>query len=175
MDEEGPGEEAECEEAEQVKYRKTEDEPTAREVEEHNMDHAVFRSWCPHCVKGKASAYGHRAREDKDQGIPRVCVDYVYMDDKQEQGEEKDMPILVVKDPHLKATFARVVPNKGVCGYAVNRLVRDLRNSGAQAGGDTVHGEGSHAQASCAGSWFGRPWRPQVCSMGRIVLVCCCR
>lgn len=33
--------------------------PREREVEEHNTDHRVFRSWCPHCVKGRGEAYGH--------------------------------------------------------------------------------------------------------------------
>ena len=38
---------------------KTEMVPSQREVEEHNLDHGVFRSWRPHCVKGRAESYGH--------------------------------------------------------------------------------------------------------------------
>ncbi len=34
------------EEAVRARARKTEAVPSQREVEEHNLDHAVFRSWC---------------------------------------------------------------------------------------------------------------------------------
>ena len=43
-----------------AKTRKTETVPSAKEVEEHNVDHGVFRQWCPHCVKGRAESYGHK-------------------------------------------------------------------------------------------------------------------
>ena len=117
----------EGEEGVKVKYRRTDEEPTAREVEEHNLDHATFRSWCPHCVKGKAVSYGHRAVEDREIGVPRVSIDYMFMHDKQVPGEEKGAPILVIKDSKTKVTWARAVPQKGVCPYAVKRLVKDLR------------------------------------------------
>ncbi len=42
------------EEAVRTKTRKTEVAPSMREVEEHSIDHATFRSWCPHCVNGRA-------------------------------------------------------------------------------------------------------------------------
>ena len=28
--------------------------PSQQEVDEHMLTHIPFRSWCPHCVKGKA-------------------------------------------------------------------------------------------------------------------------
>ncbi len=34
--------------------RKVEAVPSRKEVEERSLDHAVFRSWCPHCAKGRA-------------------------------------------------------------------------------------------------------------------------
>ncbi len=46
------------EEANAAKARKTEAIPSTKEVEEHNSDHSVFRSWCPHCVKGKQKHMG---------------------------------------------------------------------------------------------------------------------
>ena len=45
------------EEAVRARARKTGAVPSEREVEEHNLDHAAFRSWCPHCVKGRAGPY----------------------------------------------------------------------------------------------------------------------
>ncbi len=41
--------------------------PSEREVEKrNNLDHAVFRSWCPHCAKGESGGVG-RAREESAQ------------------------------------------------------------------------------------------------------------
>ena len=33
--------------------RRLPEEPTFEEVEAHNVDHANYREWCPHCVRGK--------------------------------------------------------------------------------------------------------------------------
>ena len=83
------------------------------------MDHAVFRSWCPHCVKGRAESYGH-VKKVKDEGAaPSVGVNYVYMHSEQEKEEEKGMPIIVTKDSKTKMIMAKVVPSKGVENYAV--------------------------------------------------------
>ncbi len=72
--------------------------PSDKEVEEHNLDHAVFRSWCPHCVKGRAESYGH-VRKAKDEGaVPTIGVDYTYMRIEPEKEEEKGMPIIAIKD-----------------------------------------------------------------------------
>ena len=40
------------EEAARARARKTDIAPNDKELGEHNLDHAVFRSLCPHCVKG---------------------------------------------------------------------------------------------------------------------------
>ena len=34
--------------------------PTEAEYEEHMISHYPFRSWCPHCVRGKANAAAHK-------------------------------------------------------------------------------------------------------------------
>ena len=50
----------ESDEAIKVKVQKDVSEPTQAEIEEHNVAHVPFRSWCPHCVKGKANGAQHR-------------------------------------------------------------------------------------------------------------------
>ena len=50
-------EEARFEESEEAKTPKVKShgyKPSPKEVEEHNVTHMPFRSWCPFCVKGKA-------------------------------------------------------------------------------------------------------------------------
>ena len=55
--------EEECtEEGVKARARNTAAVPSSKEVDEHNLDHAVFRSWCPHCVKGRAESSGHWSR-----------------------------------------------------------------------------------------------------------------
>ncbi len=44
-------------EGHRVRMRKTVAVPSDRELEEHNVDHAMFHAWCPHCVKGRWEAY----------------------------------------------------------------------------------------------------------------------
>ena len=71
--------------------------PKAEEVEEHNVTHLPFRSWCPHCVKGKAKGKKHESSKEKSE-IAQVSIDYMFMSSSQEGSEEKGMPILVTKD-----------------------------------------------------------------------------
>ena len=40
-------------------------EPSAREIAEHELTgHAVYRSWCRHCVASKGQAQAHSSREE---------------------------------------------------------------------------------------------------------------
>jgi len=129
VDEEGVMKDKEEEEdtrkAVRPKIRNIADEPTDKEIEEHYMHHAEFRQWSPHCVKGKAVSCGHRSAK-KVFGLPTVSIDYMFMADKQNKGEEKGMPILVMKDRATGLVWARVVPAKGVCPYAVKKLARQI-------------------------------------------------
>ena len=43
----------------QVKSLRSPSAPSRQEVLEHSLTHFPFRSWCPHCVKGKAKASKH--------------------------------------------------------------------------------------------------------------------
>ena len=60
--EDGPeveGEEAE-EEAEVPRKAREPSEPTDEERRRHEMTHLPFRSWCPHCVRGRMANPPHR-------------------------------------------------------------------------------------------------------------------
>ena len=50
-------------------------EPSARQIVEHELTgHAVYRSWCRHCVASKGRAHAHSSREDGE--LPVICIDY---------------------------------------------------------------------------------------------------
>ena len=51
---------------------------TEAEYEEHMISHYPFRSWCPHCVRGKANAGAHRMDKGLVQDHPTVNMDYCF-------------------------------------------------------------------------------------------------
>ena len=71
------------EEAVRARARKTEAVPSKREVEEHNLDHGLFRIWCPHCLKGTAESYGHVRKVQNEGEVPTIGLDYMYMHSEQ--------------------------------------------------------------------------------------------
>ena len=118
-------------------------EPTPCQVEEHRANgHVPFRSWCRHCVEGRATGEQHRRRS----GSRSICVfsfDYLFLDaagkevkrasvasgdDEAEQGEppepEADVKVLVAKDSLGKAVFAHVVPQNGIDAKKYQELRR---------------------------------------------------
>ena len=56
--------------------------PTAKELEEHNTTHLPFRSWCPHCVAGKAQDRPHKTKKgaQMDKQLPEVVFDYGFFE-----------------------------------------------------------------------------------------------
>ncbi len=106
------------EEAVGARSRKAEIASSDKQVEECNLDHTVFRSWCPHCVEGRVESWWHVGKPKDEGAAPTVGVDYVWTLSEQEKDEEKGTPIIVIKDSKTKMTMAKVAPSKGVESYA---------------------------------------------------------
>ena len=55
--------------------------PSLKEVLEHRITHLPFRSWCPHCVRGKGRNDRHTRSGQKgiDLGVPKLVSDYFYI------------------------------------------------------------------------------------------------
>ena len=67
-------------------------EPSARQIAEHELTgHAVYRSWCRHCVASKGRAQAHSSREEGE--LPEIGIDYGFF------GRDKEdvLPTLCVK------------------------------------------------------------------------------
>ena len=100
--------------------------PSATEREEHEASgHAVYRTWCEHCVAAKGQGNPHRADGDECE-IPELGFDYGFMATE----DNKCMPILCCRDrarAHHAATF---VPSKGKNAYALTFLVGWVRSLG---------------------------------------------
>ena len=52
--------------------------PTQSEVDDHNVDHLPFRSWCVSCVEGKATGEQHRSDGPEGQ-VSRFAFDYMFV------------------------------------------------------------------------------------------------
>ena len=44
--------------------------PSSDEQRLHNITHVPYRSWCDHCVKGKAKIVSHTKQEEKERTMP---------------------------------------------------------------------------------------------------------
>ena len=93
------------------------DEPSAREVAEHEATgHAVYRSWCRHCVAAKGRSHAHLPKTEGE--LPEMGVDYGFFG----RGAEEAMPILCVRDRRTGMLAATVVDKKGKTDYATSFL-----------------------------------------------------
>ena len=65
-------------------------QPTAAEVEEHNLTHIPYRPWCEYCVRGKAKRRPSRrlcgAYSESTQA--RIRMDYAYLTESVEDATE---------------------------------------------------------------------------------------
>ena len=60
--------------------------PSRQEVQEHELTHIPYRSWCVHCVRGAGRSDAHRRRtrqdeEERDQHMTTWSIDYGFMID----------------------------------------------------------------------------------------------
>ena len=60
--------------------------PRRQEVQEHELTHIPYRSWCVHCVRGAGRSDAHRRRarqgeEEREQHTTTWSIDYAYMID----------------------------------------------------------------------------------------------
>ena len=122
----------EGEESIELKVLPTPSPPSRQEMLEHNLTHWPFRSWCKHCVAGKAKASGHRSTGNTGASeIPIISMDYAFMGDKDAEAEEDEsidadalydrnesddskVKILVARDSKSRVCAAIPVPRKGV-------------------------------------------------------------
>jgi len=107
-----------------VKVRRSWQEPTTIERENHCKLHVPYRAWCEFCVKGKCDSTPHRRRQVENlSGNPVVSVDYMYMkaseattpaeEEKEESLNLRGSPILVTKCSATAWMSANVLPVKG--------------------------------------------------------------
>ena len=119
----------ESDESIKVKVQKDVKEPTQAESDEHNVAHVPFRSWCPHCVKGKAKGAQHRKQDNVKHELPTVSFDYFYLVKKAE-GEERGQPLVAIQDDESGMLRSAVLKQKGVEEYSIAVLQKFIEMLG---------------------------------------------
>ena len=103
--------------------------PTKVELDEHFPLHLQYRSWCKHCVAGKARLAQHRV-DDPDRERLGVTwnADYAFMGS--EEAEEGMQPTLIMYDDDKRSFWALGVRRKGVSDSVVKFCVDKMDDSG---------------------------------------------
>ena len=113
--------------------------PSQADIDEHNIDHNPYRSWCNSCVCGQGREAAHGRQEPGRRHISVVSFDYFFVAKKgmfskkeweagAKSGEVDFLKVLVVKESLNKCVFAHAVERKGDDdgGYVVECVVRDI-------------------------------------------------
>ena len=95
------------------RFRPCQPTPLAAEVEAHNRTHVPYRSWCPHCVRGRGRADAHRRGAGRGDGYehPHLAIDYGFVGNEESRTGAK--PVLIGMEAKYSLSVAMVVPAKG--------------------------------------------------------------
>ncbi len=103
-------------------------EPTREEVEAHNLTHIPFRSWCPHCVRGRGKNPKHEKGKEEEQSIPVISMDYMWMKEKGEESGESPIMAMYCRQPKWRAAIP--LRNKGRQPHSIKRIAEEIRKLG---------------------------------------------
>ena len=95
------------------------------EIDEHNLTHLPYRSWCPWCVAGKRCNTPRR-RIPNDRSIPMLSADYGFISDP----GGALVTFLVATVAPYGVVFATVVPGKGPVPEVVRQLATWIQECG---------------------------------------------
>ena len=113
---------------------------TEKEVQEHDLTHCSYRSWCPVCVEAAGREDQHRRRKEKaDEGeVPTVGMDYNFLSDgvaaastagRAMKGDE--VKAMIANDFKTSMLWAHAVDRKGPQDkWITNRIVADIKYLG---------------------------------------------
>ena len=52
-------------------------------IDDHEVSHLPFRSWCSFCVRGRGQSMGHFRIDKGDEQVPTVSIDYGFLGTKE--------------------------------------------------------------------------------------------
>ena len=103
--------------------------PTPAEIEEHNLTHFPYRSWCRHCVRGRGKEASHVKSENEPGDVPEFHFDWCFPG-----GEEafKNLTVLVGRMRGTRMTLSTLMPSKSTVEFASRRILAFLRECGCE-------------------------------------------
>ena len=69
--------------------------PSQAEVDEHNLTHLPFRSWCRHCIRGRAKETSHLQQAGEERTVPEFHMDFCFPGN--EESAEEHLTVLVIR------------------------------------------------------------------------------
>ena len=100
--------------------------PTEEERKLHNLTHADFAPWCPHCVAGRGRENKHsRRNKHEDPEVPVIQFDYQFFsrDGKLVAEESRATTALTGTDTSSGWPIIVFLPHEGVDVYVVKSLM----------------------------------------------------
>ena len=144
--------ESEIGEPARVKKAMTPVKPSQKEIDEHELTHVNYRSWCIHCNKGKARNSPRRRQTEEEDPLtskPIVSLDYFYMEtdyrhkraDQYKSETDGKRPILAVCDSRTRAIFAHDMKEKGANEETIRQIEEDIKNMGYEGMSIIIKGD----------------------------------
>ena len=132
-DGEGGGDESVQDEAEEWRrplFRKSENQPSSQEVQEHMKTHSPYHSCCAHCVRRRGRNDPHRSRRGPREH-PHLAIDYGFLkaNDPDDPADQGSNPILTGSEAKYGLTLAMAVPGKGNAAPWIAKRVADWLDS----------------------------------------------
>ena len=91
-----------------------------RNAENAISPHLPFRSWRPHCVRGRGREADHKKLKDQAEGLHELHFDFMFMG--QEDQPKQTLTVLVVRERRTKMVMATVVPSKSTGRFVAERV-----------------------------------------------------
>lgn len=104
---------APCETGGTIEPRRHPGNPTQEEIDEHELIHCPFRSWCPICVEaqGKEDPHYKDIKRDITNESPVVSMDYKEVSEYDDSKSKLSM--IVCRDKWIKIVASHAVKAKG--------------------------------------------------------------
>ena len=102
--------------------------PSKAEVEEHELTHLPYRSWCRHCVRGRGKELPHK-KSLEDPTVHEFHFDWSF------PGEEKGgetLKVMVGRMRGEKMVMSSVHPTKSTGEFMAKRIMAFLRECGCE-------------------------------------------
>ena len=103
--------------------------PSPAEIDNHNLTHFPYRSWCRHCVRGRGKEASHVKSQNEPGDVPEFHFDWCF------PGEEeafKNLTVLVGRMRGTRMTMSTLMPSKSTGEFASKRIMAYLRECGCE-------------------------------------------